>query len=104
MLLLLAPVRWSVLTDLQAEPVDNCRYWLHVAPLIWHRSSSLPFCTDQAIHAPLLAAHGSLQGQPGDLLLLAAGKAGSVNKALDRVRQYLARSLGLIQVRAAVAG
>ncbi|PRW57769.1 aspartate--tRNA ligase [Chlorella sorokiniana] len=38
-----------------------------------------------------------LQGQPGDLLLLAAGKAGSVNKALDRVRQYLARSLGLIQ-------
>lgn len=50
--------------------------------------------------APLLHPHhpALLQGQPGDLLLLAAGPAGTVNKALDRVRQYLARSLGLIKV------
>lgn len=48
--------------------------------------------------AALVAALG---GQPGDLLLLAAGPAGAVNKALDRVRQYLARSLDLIQASAA---
>lgn len=33
----------------------------------------------------------------GDLLLLAAGAIGVVNKALDRVRQYIARELKLIQ-------
>eukprot|EP00887_Chlorella_sp_A99_P008037 scaffold12.g8037.t1 len=34
---------------------------------------------------------------PGDLLLAAAGPEAVVNRALDRVRQYLARDLGLIQ-------
>ncbi|KAL4436784.1 hypothetical protein ABPG75_003923 [Micractinium tetrahymenae] len=38
-----------------------------------------------------------LQGQPGDLLLLAAGPAGRVNRALDRVRLYLGKDLGLIK-------
>ena len=32
----------------------------------------------------------------GDLLLLACGKSSVVNKALDRVRQYLGKSLKLI--------
>ena len=32
----------------------------------------------------------------GDLLLIAAGAPATVNRALDRVRQYLARQLGLI--------
>lgn len=44
---------------------------------------------------PLL---GPLQGEPGDLLLLAAGPAGKVNRALDRVRLYLGKDLGLVQV------
>lgn len=34
--------------------------------------------------------------QPGDLLLLGAGPLVSVNKALDRVRQHLARTLDLV--------
>ncbi|KAL4858257.1 Aspartate--tRNA(Asp/Asn) ligase [Chlorella vulgaris] len=38
-----------------------------------------------------------LGGQPGDLLLLAAGPPATVNKALDRVRLYLGNSLGLIK-------
>lgn len=33
----------------------------------------------------------------GDLLLLAAGDSSVVNKALDKVRQFLAKDLGLIQ-------
>jgi aspartyl-tRNA synthetase len=33
--------------------------------------------------------------RPGDLLLLAAGPLATVNRALDRVRQYLAKDLGL---------
>ena len=33
---------------------------------------------------------------PGTLLLFGAGDTATVNKALDRVRQYLARQLGLI--------
>ena len=36
--------------------------------------------------------------QPGDLLLIAAGPAGAVNRALDRVRQFLGKDLGLIKV------
>ncbi|KAF8072660.1 aspS [Scenedesmus sp. PABB004] len=43
--------------------------------------------------AALLAA---TQAQEGDLLLFAAGPAPTVNKALDRVRQHLARELGLV--------
>jgi aspartyl-tRNA synthetase len=35
--------------------------------------------------------------QPGTLLLFGAGDTATVNKALDRVRQYLARELGLVQ-------
>jgi aspartyl-tRNA synthetase len=34
--------------------------------------------------------------QPGTLLLFGAGDTATVNKALDRVRQYLARELGLV--------
>jgi aspartyl-tRNA synthetase len=34
---------------------------------------------------------------PGTLLLFGAGDTATVNKALDRVRQYLARELGLVQ-------
>ena len=34
---------------------------------------------------------------PGTLLLFGAGDTSTVNKALDRVRQYLARELGLVQ-------
>lgn len=65
--------------------------------------TSNPICSSPSglytYHSNLL--HNSIfQGQPGDLLLLAAGKASGVNKALDRVRQYLARSLDLIKVRA----
>ena len=40
-----------------------------------------------------MAATGA---QPGDLLLLAAGPADIVAKGLDRVRQFLARDLGLV--------
>ncbi|MFN5194219.1 MAG: aspartate--tRNA ligase [Cyanobacteriota bacterium] len=35
--------------------------------------------------------------QPGTLLLFGAGDTATVNKALDRVRQYLARELGLVR-------
>jgi aspartyl-tRNA synthetase len=35
--------------------------------------------------------------EPGTLLLFGAGDTSTVNKALDRVRQYLARELGLVQ-------
>jgi len=44
--------------------------------------------------AELLARTGA---QPGTLLLFGAGDTATVNKALDRVRQYLARELGLVQ-------
>ncbi len=37
-----------------------------------------------------------LEAQPGDLLLFAAGVPTTVNKALDRVRQFLARELNMI--------
>ena len=43
--------------------------------------------------AELLARTGA---QPGTLLLFGAGDTATVNKALDRVRQYLARELGLV--------
>ncbi len=45
------------------------------------------------IVAQLLAASCA---SPGDLLLLAAGPTALVNRTLDRVRQYLARDLKLI--------
>jgi aspartyl-tRNA synthetase len=35
--------------------------------------------------------------EPGTLLLFGAGDTATVNKALDRVRQYLARELGLVK-------
>lgn len=35
-------------------------------------------------------------GKPGDLLLFAAGASAMVNRALDRVRQYIARELDMI--------
>ena len=44
--------------------------------------------------AELLARSGA---KPGTLLLFGAGDTATVNKALDRVRQYLARELGLVQ-------
>ena len=44
--------------------------------------------------AELLARTGA---QPGTLLLFGAGDTATVNKALDRVRQVLARELGLVQ-------
>jgi hypothetical protein len=44
----------------------------------------------------LLAASGA---QPGDLLLLAAGPAALVHRTLDRVRQYVARQLGMVDDR-----
>jgi aspartyl-tRNA synthetase len=44
--------------------------------------------------AELLARTGA---QPGTLILFGAGDTATVNKALDRVRQYLARELGLVQ-------
>ena len=44
--------------------------------------------------AELLARTGA---EPGTLLLFGAGDTATVNKALDRVRQYLARDLGLVQ-------
>jgi hypothetical protein len=49
------------------------------------------------------AVVAALGGQPGDLLLFAAGASANVNKALDRVRLYLGRDLGLIQVSARCA-
>lgn len=42
------------------------------------------------------AVLAELQAQPGDLLLFAAGPPATVNRSLDRVRQYLAKDLGLI--------
>jgi len=42
----------------------------------------------------LLAAAGA--AAPGDLVLLAAGTEAAVNRGLDRVRQFLARDLGLV--------
>jgi aspartyl-tRNA synthetase len=44
--------------------------------------------------AELLARTGAV---PGTLLLFGAGDTATVNKALDRVRQFLARELGLVQ-------
>jgi aspartyl-tRNA synthetase len=43
--------------------------------------------------AELLARTGAT---PGSLLLFGAGDTATVNKALDRVRQYLAKELGLV--------
>ena len=40
---------------------------------------------------------GRTGAQPGTLLLFGAGDTATVNKALDRVRQYLARELGMIK-------
>lgn len=48
---------------------------------------------DEQQLAALLAA---TQAEEGDLLLFAAGPNPTVNKALDRVRQYLAKDLNLI--------
>uniref|UniRef100_A0A383VTJ8 Aminoacyl-transfer RNA synthetases class-II family profile domain-containing protein n=1 Tax=Tetradesmus obliquus TaxID=3088 RepID=A0A383VTJ8_TETOB len=48
---------------------------------------------DEQQLAALLAA---TQAEEGDLLLFAAGPTPTVNKALDRVRQYLAKDLNLI--------
>ena len=47
----------------------------------------------EAKKAELLARTGA---QPGTLLLFGAGDTATVNKALDRVRQFLARELGLV--------
>ena len=47
----------------------------------------------EAIKAELLERTGA---QPGTLLLFGAGDTATVNKALDRVRQYLARELNLV--------
>lgn len=47
--------------------------------------------------AQLAAVLQATDAKEGDLLLLAAGDEGAVNKALDRVRQYVAQSLGLVQ-------
>ena len=47
----------------------------------------------EAQKAELLARTGA---QPGTLLLFGAGDTATVNKALDRVRQFLARELGLV--------
>ncbi|MCP9928221.1 aspartate--tRNA ligase [Cyanobium sp. CH-040] len=44
--------------------------------------------------AELLERSGA---EPGTLLLFGAGDTATVNKALDRVRQYLARELGLVK-------
>ena len=46
-----------------------------------------------AAKAELLARTGA---EPGTLLLFGAGDTATVNKALDRVRQYLAKELGLV--------
>lgn len=43
------------------------------------------------------AVVAQMQAQPGDLLLIAAGPASKVNKALDRVRLFLGKDLGLIK-------
>jgi aspartyl-tRNA synthetase len=47
----------------------------------------------EAIKAELLERTGAV---PGTLLLFGAGDTATVNKALDRVRQYLARELNLV--------
>ncbi|MFM7675208.1 MAG: aspartate--tRNA ligase [Synechococcus sp.] len=47
----------------------------------------------EATKADLLERTGAV---PGTLLLFGAGDTATVNKALDRVRQYLARQLGLV--------
>jgi aspartyl-tRNA synthetase len=47
----------------------------------------------EAKKAELLTRTGA---QPGTLLLFGAGDSATVNKALDRVRQFLARELGLV--------
>jgi aspartyl-tRNA synthetase len=44
--------------------------------------------------AELLARTGA---EPGTLILFGAGDTTTVNKALDRVRQYLARELGMVK-------
>ena len=46
-----------------------------------------------AASAAVIAASGA---KPGDLLLFAAGHKNLVNKTLDRVRQFIARSYGMI--------
>jgi aspartyl-tRNA synthetase len=42
------------------------------------------------------AISAELQARPGDLLLLAAGPAATVDRALDRVRQFVAKTLDLV--------
>jgi len=54
----------------------------------------------EAKKAELLKRTGA---EPGTLLLFGAGDTATVNKALDRVRQYLARELGLVPKEARAA-
>ena len=56
--------------------------------LLAARPSAVVHCCSTLNHRPLFAQ--------GDLLLLAAGPPAVVHRALDRVRQFLARALGLI--------
>ena len=85
---------------LAAGPACEAVSWLHVSSsacaiclCYWRRAPTTP---------PLLSSLESVlthvQAQPGDLLLIAAGPAGAVNRALDRVLQFLGKDLGLIKV------
>lgn len=63
-----------------------------------HQCTARPHRSTPSFGVPPPTPPHPSQGQPGDLLLLAAGPVNAVNKALDRVRQYLAHSLDLIKV------
>lgn len=71
----------------------------HVVPRVTWACCSLP------THAQVQGLLGACGAQPGDLLLLAAGPHAVVARALDRVRQFLAREvLGLVPAAGAAAG
>ena len=60
-----------------------------------HQKDGSQVASDIGMKHPGLACSSKVLLQ-GDLLLLACGKYAVVNKALDRVRQYLGKELNLI--------
>ena len=65
----------------------------HVAALVLADTRNAGHVQLGCMCASVLVEKGNWLGQ-GDLLLLAAGEAATVHKALDRVRQYVAAQLG----------
>jgi hypothetical protein len=84
-------------------PLLRCALHARLAPSSWRvRAKGPPDCRSPPKRCKLPHCWGKparpatrRRGGQGDLLLLAAGPAPVVHRALDRVRQFLARALGL---------